>query len=69
MSLRILAQGIAAPIYGQVFSFGVSSSIKKMLGVLVPGLPLFLAAQCSISALMVSRAHGNGRWKKAFRLY
>lgn len=53
MSLRVLAQGLAGPAYGQVFSFGVSDSIKKALGMLVPGLPLFVAAAFSLTACLV----------------
>lgn len=54
MSLRILAQGLAAPVYGQVFSFGLSHEIKKALGILLPGLPLFLSAAFSASGMTVS---------------
>lgn len=54
MSLRILAEGIAAPAYGQVFSFGVSDTIKNTIGIFVPGLPLFLASFISAIGFVVS---------------
>lgn len=54
MSLRIVAQGIASPIYGEVFSFGVSDTVKRALGTLVPGLPLFLSAMFSVTGFLVS---------------
>lgn len=53
MSLRILAQGIAAPVYGEVFSFGLSDAVKRALGTLVPGLPLFLSSTFSLAGLLV----------------
>lgn len=53
MSLRILAQGIAAPVYGEVLSFGLSDAVKRALGTLVPGLPLFLSATFSLAGFMV----------------
>lgn len=53
MTLRVLAAGLAAPAYGQVFAFGVSDKFKKILGVLVPGLPLLVAATCSFTACAV----------------
>lgn len=67
MSLRVLAQGVAGPAYGQIFSFGVSGSIKKALGMLVPGLPLFVAAAFSLAAYSVRGLIFCG--KKIFILY
>lgn len=54
MSLRIVAQGVSGPIYGQALSLGVSDATKNALGVLVPGLPFFLASLCSLCGLAVS---------------
>lgn len=58
MGLRIVAQGVAAPVYGQALSFGLSDSIKKALGFIVPGLPLFLSAISSLLGLLVSALAG-----------
>lgn len=54
MSLRILAQGIAGPLYGTIFYFGVSSTVKDELGATIPGLPLFLSSTVSLTAALVS---------------
>lgn len=54
MTLRVLAAGLAAPAYGQVFAFGVSDELKEVLGIYVPGLPLLVAATCSMTACAVS---------------
>lgn len=54
MSLRIVAEGIAGPAYGQVFSLGMSRYAQKLLGTKVPGLPFLLSAVISIVSLVVS---------------
>lgn len=59
-SLRILAGGIAAVGYGQVFSVGVSDGIKEAFGFFLPGLPLFCSAAFSLTGLGV-RARPTGK--------
>lgn len=54
MSLRVLAQGIAGPIYGHIFYVGVSGVVRDKLGATIPGLPLFLSSAVSFTAAMVS---------------
>ena len=61
MSLRLVAQGVAGPMYGQAFSLGVSDATKEALGFLVPGLPLFIASVCSLCGLAVSAPRSKGR--------
>ncbi|CAM9256814.1 unnamed protein product [Scytosiphon promiscuus] len=53
-SLRIVAQGMAGVVYGQIFSFGVSERIEELVGVIIPGLPLFCSAACGLSGLVVA---------------
>lgn len=53
-SLRILAQGMAGVVYGQIFSFGVSERFKELVGMFIPGLPLFCSAACGLTGLVVS---------------
>lgn len=54
MSLRVLAQGIAGPIYGQIFYFGISGMVEDELGATIPGLPLFVSSAVSLTAAVVS---------------
>ena len=61
MSLRIVAQAVAGAVYGQALSLGVSDATKKALGVLVPGLPLFLASLSSLCGLAVSASRSKWR--------
>jgi len=58
-SLRILAAGIAAVGYGQIFSIGVSDGIKEAFGFFLPGLPLFCSAGFSLMGLGVSQLGGE----------